>query len=69
MKYVASQRNPRKRRASLVRDEERRNLRNLEPRKNGDGNEEDEPITKTINVIIGGFAGGGPTKSTHKKHL
>ena len=30
---------------------------------------EKETITRTINVIAGGFAGGGATKLAHKKHL
>ena len=71
-KYMASLRSLRKRKASPSRDEERRNSRNqktLEPRKNGKRDEEDEPITRTINVIARGFAGGGTMKLTHKKKL
>ena len=57
-KYIASQRSPKKIRASPSRNKERRNLRNQKiskPEKNGEGDKEDEPITRTNNVIIGGF--------------
>ena len=69
-KYVASQRSPRRRRASDQVDEERWNLRSQrasEPEGNQGNNE--EQITWTINVIVGGFAGDGTTKSSRKKHL
>ena len=41
----------------------------MEPERIQEGNEEDEPITRTINVIAGGFVEGGTTKSTCKKYL
>ena len=68
-KYITSQRSPRKRRTSPSRDKERRNPRNQktsEPGKNGKGDDEDKLITKTINVIAEGFAGGRTAKLAHK---
>ena len=32
-------------------------------------NQEEEPVTSTINVVAGGFAGDGITKSARKRHL
>ena len=32
-------------------------------------NQEEEPITRIINIIARGFASGGVTKSASKKHL
>ena len=72
VKYIASQRSPRKRRVSPIRDEERRNLttqRTLDLERVWEYQEDIETITKTINVIVGGFAGGGITKLAHKKYL
>ena len=71
-RYIASQCNPRKRRASPMRDDERRNpkaQRIAEPERIQEDREDVETITRTIIVIAGGFAGGGTTKSACKKHL
>ena len=53
-----------------MRDEEYRNPKNKrtsEPEKAREDQEEIEAVTRTINVIAGGFAGGGMTKSACKK--
>lgn len=71
-KYITSQRSPRKKRASPMRNKERRNLRHQktsEPEKAREGQEEDEVVIRTINVIAEDFAGGGMTRTTLKKHL
>ena len=70
-RYIASQRSPRKRKASPLKDEERRNPRS---QRNPDhildyDNLEEEPVTRAINVIARGYAGGGVIKSAHKRHL
>ena len=54
-----------------LEDEERRNPRS---QRNPDhirdyDDQEEESVTRIINVIAGGFAGGGVTKSAYKKHL
>ena len=70
-RYIASQRSLRKKRASPLKDEERRNpqlQRNSDHIRDYD-NQEEEPIMRTINVIVRGFAGGGVTKSARKRHL
>ena len=70
-KYVGSQRSARRRRASDHRDDERRNPRSQrtsEPERNKDHDEE-ELVTRAVNVIAGGFVRGKMTKSAKKKHL
>ena len=55
-----------------MKDEEKRNPRNqrtLEPERAWEDQEETEVVTRTINVIAGGFVGGGTTKSVRKKNL
>ena len=59
----------RKRRASPIKDDETRKSRS---QRNSDNirdyeNQEEEPITRTINVIARGFVGGGITKFARKK--
>ena len=70
-RYIAFQRSPRKRRASHVKEDERRNP--LSQKISEDfrvhKDREEETITRTINVIAGGFARGDATKSARKKHL
>ena len=54
-----------------MKDEERRNpqlQRNSDHIRDYD-NQEEEPIMRTINVIVRGFAGGGVTKLARKRHL
>ena len=65
-KYIVFQRSLRKRRTFPLRDEEKQNpssQRTSEPEKNQGEDENEEHVTKIINVIVGGFAGGGITKS------
>ena len=54
-----------------MKDDERRNPRSqkVSDEIQDYENQEDELITRTINVIAGRFAGGGVTKSAHKEHL
>ena len=69
--YIAIQQSPRKRRASPMKENERRNPRSQKISEDYRVNEdqEEETITRTINVIVGGFARSGITKSAYKKHL
>ena len=51
-------------------DEERRNPRSQRTSElEGNQGNDEEQITRTVNVIADGFAGGGMTKSSWKKHL
>ena len=71
-RYIASQLSLIKRRASLIRENERRNpwaQRISEPNRNLEDREEMETIIRTINVIARNFTGGRTTKLTWKKHL
>ena len=70
-RYIASQQSSRKRRASSMKEHERRNPRSQKVSNEirDYENREDELITRTINVIAGRFAGGGVTKSARKEHL
>ena len=71
-KCITSQRSPRKKRASPTKDEEKRNPRHQrtpEQEKVRESNEDNDTITRTIDVIARGFVGGGTTKSTLKRYL
>ena len=70
-RYITSQWSLRKRMASRIRRDERRNLqaqRISEPNRNQEDYKEVETIPRTINVIAGGFASGSTTKLARKKH-
>ena len=70
-RYIASQRSPRKGRGSPMKDDERRNpraYRNMDNIRDYQ-NQEEEPVMRMINVIVGGFASGGVTKSARKKYV
>ena len=69
-KHVASQRSPQRRKASDQVDKERWNpISQRASEIEGNQGNDEEQITRTINVITGGFARGGTTKSSQKKHL
>ena len=71
-RYITTQRSPRKRSASPVKDKERRNpvtQRISEPKRAREDQEDIKTIIRTINVIAEGFAGSSITKLAYRKHL